>query len=48
MKVAMLGTWHVHAASMQKSVNKDPRAELVAIWDGFRKREQPLLRGAWR
>ncbi len=33
MKVAMLGTWHVHAAEYAESVNKDPRAELVAIWD---------------
>ena len=33
MKVAMLGTWHVHAPEYAESINKDPRAELVAIWD---------------
>lgn len=33
MKVAMLGTWHVHTQEYTESIMKSGRSELVAVWE---------------
>lgn len=33
MKVAIIGTWHVHAKGYAKEVLNDSRCELVSVWD---------------
>ena len=33
MKVAILGTWHVHTKEYTTSVLNNPNAEVAVVWD---------------
>ncbi|MCY4130587.1 MAG: Gfo/Idh/MocA family oxidoreductase [Gammaproteobacteria bacterium] len=42
LRVAMLSRWHVHANEYCGSINRNPAAQVVAVWD-----EQPERGSAW-
>ena len=33
MKVAIIGTWHVHTEEYTRAILENPKAEAVAVWD---------------
>lgn len=46
MKIAVLGTWHVHTKDYIKTVLQHPHAELVTIWDTDETRAAPYVEQA--
>ena len=38
MKVAVIGTWHVHAKEYAESIQKNPKSELACCWDSDQER----------
>ena len=40
MKVAIIGTWHVHAKEYAESIRKNPKSELACCWDSNGERGQ--------
>ena len=45
MKVAILGTWHVHTKEYTTGVLNNPNAEVAVVWDSDAERRCPTVSG---
>ena len=42
MKVAIIGAWHVHTLEYGEAIARNPRAELVCLWDDEKERGEAM------